>query len=146
MSQYANAITVEYDLAATTATSTPSYTTLGEVYDVSGPSLSADALDGTAHGDSWRTFVGGLKDGGEISLSVRLETDNTSQVDLKDEIGNSFLVRLQFPASAGAITQPLEVKADVVMTGFDISGPHDGLLDASVTLKLSGAPVWTDEA
>lgn len=145
MGQFGNGITVDYDLTATLASATPTFVTLGEVYDVSGPSLSADALDATAHGDAWREFVGGLKDGGEVSLSVRMETGNATQLDLKDGLGELFLVRLRWPLGAAATT-PLTCEFDCVLTGFEASGPHDDLLDLSITLKVSGEPEWTDEA
>lgn len=144
--QFANGFVVEYDTEADIDTSTPSWTELGEIYDVSGPSLSADALDGTAHGDSWRQFVGGLKDGGEVTLGIRMKTDEDTHQEVRDEIGNKFLWRVRFPESAGSVTQPLEVKFDAVMTGWEPAGPHDDLLDLSVTLKVSGQPAWTDES
>lgn len=144
MAQFGNGIVAEYDVAATLATATPTFVTLGELYDVGGPSLSADALDASVHGDAWRKFIGGLRDAGEVSLSCRAEADNLTQQNLRDNMGKTFLWRLSFPLTAGATT-PLRVEVDAVLTGFEMTGPHDDLLDLTVTLKASGEPEWSAE-
>lgn len=48
------------------------FTPLADVTNVSGPGLSRETIDVTSHGspDAWMQFIGGLKDGGEVSLEI----------------------------------------------------------------------------
>lgn len=143
---FGNGATLEVDFASTTATATPTYTAIAEIYDLGRSGLTTDALDATAHGDATREFVAGLKDDGEISVGYRLNPGEATQTDLETNRGKVFLARLTFPASGSAVTQQREIVADVIITSIDESLPHDDLLDGSMTLKVSGAVQITDEA
>jgi hypothetical protein len=48
------------------------FTTIAEVINISGPTLSLETIDVTSHGstDAWREFVAGLKDPGEITFDI----------------------------------------------------------------------------
>ena len=48
------------------------FTTIAEVMNIDGPNLQQETVEVTSHDstDRWREFIGGLKDGGEISFGL----------------------------------------------------------------------------
>jgi predicted secreted protein len=112
---------------------------------ISGPSISSDTLDTTTHDstDGFRTFISGLKDGGEISVGGNL-TDATE---------SNILIAL---LEAGTVTEgatidlPTETAMtftfDCIVTAYETTEPHDGLLGFSATLKVTGKPVLAETA
>lgn len=102
------------------------------------PNISVESLDSTAHDtpDGFRTYLPGLGDAGEISITIRftptdheqLYTDATTKV-----VGNWQMewpdgTTLDFSAFINALTT---------------SAPHDGLQEGNVTFRTSGLPTLT---
>jgi predicted secreted protein len=123
-------------------TPTESFTTVAQVSNISGPGLSMDALDVTHHSSTagWREFIGGLMDGGEVTVDIFYDPvagthDGSTGLikDMEDRTVRNF--QLVFP-DAGTTTWSFAA----LVTGFEPSAPIDGSLTASVTLKLSGQP------
>ncbi len=118
------------------------FTTIAQVVSIGGPSLSLDPIDVTNHSslDGWKEFVGGLLDGGEISLEINYDPVNATHnatagliKDMEDRTVRNF--QLVFSDTAGTTwTVP------ALVTGFEPGAPVDGKLSASVTLKVSGKP------
>jgi hypothetical protein len=146
MAQFANGVVIKVDYA-NTISGTPAYVTIGEVYDVSFGGLTADTVDATAHGDKWRRFIAALKDGGDATLSIHHETDNTGHANLFDNIGKGpFALKFEWPINNSSNTTPFSITTDAILTAVTPNAPHDDDLDLSATFKFSGAPVITDEA
>lgn len=131
-------ITLGYDLAGGT-----SYTTVGQLYDIAPPGMSRDAIDVTDHSstDRWREFIKGLKDGGEVTLSVWYDPVNATQ-----DFSTGVLADLDED-----ITVPnwLITFPDVASTTWTIPGfvtdaspavPLDDGMSMDVTVKVSGKP------
>ncbi|MEW2383381.1 phage tail tube protein [Micromonospora sp. NPDC047707] len=114
------------------------FTAIGNCTNISGPGLSRETLDVTAHDspDAWMEFVGSLKDGGEVSLDVNYDPDKHDALvaDLDDDEPRNY--RLVFPTTAAA-----QWAFGAVMTGFEPSAPYDDKLTATLTFKVSGKPV-----
>ena len=112
---------------------------IAELKNIGGPSISADTLDTTTHDsvDGFRTFIAGLKDGGEISIDG----------NLKDAVESNVLIGL---LSAGTVTEgatidlptetPMTFTFACIVTAYETTEPHDGLLGFSATLKVTGKP------
>lgn len=124
------------------ATPTEVFTTISEVTDLGGPSLTLETIDVTSHDSSsgWREFIGGLLDGGEVSFTINYVPthathDATTGVlaDMKNRVVRNF--ELVFPDS-GTTTWSFSA----LVTGFEPGEPVDTQLTADVTLKVSGEP------
>lgn len=117
-------------------------TTIAQVRDIGGPGLSMDTLDVTTHDstDAWREFVGGLKDGGEVSLELVWDPDNASQTLLRTDLDGRTV-------STWSITfvdpTPAVVTFSALVTQFEPSANVEDELTVSATLKVTGEPVFT---
>ncbi|MGW1278014.1 phage tail tube protein [Streptomyces tsukubensis] len=116
------------------------FTAIASVTNVSGPGLSRDAYDVTAHDspDKHREFIGGLIDPGEVSIDVnyRPAVHDALIADLEDDDPRNY--QIVFP-DVGQTTWSFKA----VMTGFEPSAPHDDKLTATLTFKVSGKPAIT---
>jgi len=120
------------------------FTTIAQVVGLGGPSISLDPLDVTNHSsvEGWKEFVGGLLDGGELTLEINFDPadgthDSTTGLikDMTDRTVRNF--QLVFSDTANTTwTIP------ALVTGFEPAAPVDGKLSASVTLKVSGKPTF----
>lgn len=121
------------------ATPTASFTTIGNVTSVSGPEIERETYDVTAHDSTsgWREFIGGLKDGGEVSLDVNYDPrkHDVYVADFEDTTPRDY--KLTFPGTLG------EWALKLILTGFAQEAPVDDKLAASLKFKVSGKPVIT---
>jgi|SRR6056297_1747696 len=113
---------------------------VAELTNISGPSISADTIDVTTHdsADGFREYVGGLRDGGEISI----------EGNLVDATESNILIAL---LEAGTVTEDATIDLptstamtftfDCIVTAYETTAPHDGKLGFSATLKVTGKPV-----
>lgn len=120
-----------------------SYTAIGQVESIGGPSLSRDSIDVTTHdnANTWRSFIKGLKDGGEITFSIiydpALATHDFSTGLLSDFDEDSVIPnwRLIFPDTANTTwTLP------GFLTAFNVNEAIDDAIKADITIKVSGTP------
>lgn len=112
------------------------FTTVAEVTSITPPSLARDSID-ASHEESpegWREFIGGMKDGGEVSLELNFVPGSATTILLMAEIeaaaGNKQIV-----FTTGEI---FSFKA--LCTAFEPDAPLDDKMVASVTYKVSGKP------
>jgi len=146
VAQYANGVTWQFDPASLLA-GTPSYGTAiaGIVgLDLSGP--TTDLLDSTVHGEDWRTRVSGLKDGGTASITVRFDVADATQKTIRDNISVKCAHKFTFPISTSGNTVPFSWANDAIIQSYSVNAPHDGLLEMTVQLQLSGPPTFIEEA
>ena len=118
------------------------FTTIAEVKDSNGPTLELATEDVTNHSSpgAWREFIPTLKDAGEVTFMVNFIPTTATQSytsgllkDLNNRTKRNF--QLVFPDGVATTwTLPAYV------TGFEPSGPVDGVLEASISLKIAGAP------
>ncbi len=117
------------------------FTTLAEVKNVTPPAMSRDAPEVT-HEQSpngWREFIGGLKDGGEISLEMNFIPNGSGAAAMMAEwslLNGSAAKnrRIQFPDGS-------YFSCAAILTAFEPDGPIDEAMTASATFKVSGEPV-----
>ena len=146
MGQFANGIIVGYDFSKIVS-ATPTYVTLGERTDLSGPNPVIDALETTAHGTTSRTHVPGMYDGGDVTLTCRAEADDDTQLNFWKitNLRKIHAFRIQLPFKSASTTK-FAIEFAGLTTGSSLSGPFDGLLDMTLTVKVSGNFTITDEA
>jgi predicted secreted protein len=118
------------------------FTTISYVRDISGPSLEMEALETTNHSSTsgWRTFIGGLLTGGEVTLEILYDPDDATHnatAGLINDMENRTVRNFQL-----VFTDPTPTTWSfaALVTGFEPSAPYDDLLTASVTLTVSGVP------
>lgn len=111
--------------------------------EIGGIELSADTIDVTTldSDGGYREFIGGFKDGGEVSASGYFDgTTGQGQKELYDafESGETKDFTIEFPASLKA---KWEFKG--VVTGFKTSASLEDPVSFESTIKVSGKPVLT---
>ena len=118
---------------------------IGNITTVSGPGISRETLDVTAHdsADMWREFVGSLIDGGEVSAD--LNWDPTATVGatsitetLLADFENTDPVSYEVAFPDGS-----KFEAPLLITGFEPDAPYDDKLAASLTFQVAGKPTFT---
>ena len=122
---------------------------IGDLTNISGPSISVDTIDVTAHdsADAAREFVAGVIDGGDITLEGNF-TDAASGEELTDLIDTrsiiSFIVK--FPTTGTHATSTVNMEAWLftgAFVGLETDAPFDGKIGFSASVKLSGKPFLT---
>jgi len=113
-------------------------TTVGGLTSISGVELSADTTDVTTldSTDGYREFVGGFIDGGEVSADGYLSDSGTDEATLVTKVGGDE-EECVITFSNGATW----TFAGVV-TGFSTSADLEDAIGFSITIKVSGKPVF----
>jgi len=118
---------------------TPVFAPIANVTNLSGPEIERETYDVTAHdsADGWREFIGGLKDGGEVSIEVNFDPRDhqTLLADLDDTEARDY--KITFPGAIGSWA----FKA--FMTGISAEAPVDDKMSGEMTFKVTGKPVLT---
>lgn len=125
---------------ATTLTGPFTYALIANVTNISGPSRSRETIDVTAHDspDQWMEFIGGLKDGGEVSLDINYDPGQTSHDlddDFDDDVPRSYQIVI-LPDTDDEHTWTFTG----VMTGLEDEFPYDDKMARTLTIKVSGKP------
>ncbi|MET9999827.1 phage tail tube protein [Streptomyces microflavus] len=113
------------------------FTAIANVTDITPPAIERETLDVTTHGspDQWREHIGGLKDGGEVSIDINYDPriHDVLVDDLDDPNPRSY--KVVWPGTLG------DWSFKAILKGFEPEAPHDDKLAASLTFKVSGKPV-----
>jgi predicted secreted protein len=120
------------------------FTTIANVSDLSGPEREREAIEVTAHDspDQYREFVKGLKDGGEVTVTLNYDPANNSHSALdadfeEDELRDYQVVIL--PGDDDEYTWEFSA----MITSLGDSFPVDDRMERDVTVKISGKPTLT---
>lgn len=115
------------------------FSPIANLINPSGPSTERDTYDVTDHDspDGWRRFIGGLKDGGEISADIHFMP--ATHLTLLDDYEDPDPINYELAWPDGS-----KAEFAAVLTGFEPDAPFDDKLTASVTWKVSGKPVFTE--
>jgi hypothetical protein len=121
---------------------------VGELTGISLPDRSRDEVETTAHGDTDRTYVAGLRDGGSVTLEGRLAMG-------AGNVGQT-AIEANYAAASSAATEAMVItlpdNAGISATTFTFNGfvtsingdlPMDDVGSFSVTIKVSGAVTKT---
>lgn len=128
-------------LARSDMAATPVFTTLAGISNISGPGVSREVLDVTAHDspDQYREKRGGVKDPGEVSVDVNYQpaVHDVWIDDLDDEDPRDY--KVTWPdGTVWAFA--------AYLTNFEPSAPFDDKLSATATFSVTGKPVITPAA
>lgn len=124
------------------------WTTVAEVINITPPSIARDAQDAT-HTESpegWREFIPGLKDGGEMSCELNFVPDSYTTDLILAQFASDELTQARILFADGdQISSPpgcSSFTCNGVITGFPTTAPLDDKMGATITLKISGKPVF----
>lgn len=123
-------------IARGTGTGPVTYTTIPEVKSFSGPGGSATVIDVTDLSSTAKEKRMGLADEGQLQLTINYIPDNAVHLALRADRASRAKVpfRISFTDS-GDTTWSF----DAFVTGFSVSGAVDGVVEAQVTLEITGA-------
>lgn len=132
----------------------PDFLTILGIKSISGPSITRDTHDTTVMTSpgGWREFIGGLKDGGEVSFTANWlpRDDSQGQGDGglmaefdKDSCESRSNWRIVVPACPGEPEVYLEFAG--ILSGQNIEIPMDDLMGFEGTIKVSGRPTLVIE-
>lgn len=130
-------------------TLTKNGTPIGQLMDISGPALSTDTDEITNHSSPEHTeeFIATIKRTGEISFPLVFNPGDAAHADLYqswfDRTKDDYI--MTFPDSDGNAGAGAEWAFSAYCTGFGNAAPVTGHLSADITLRPSGAPVFTAE-
>lgn len=119
------------------------FTTIAEVRSLSGPSLQVDTEDVTSHDSTaYHEFIPTLIDAGEITFNLNFTNHATQgfSTGLYNDMVNR--TKRNFQLVIPTATPRTGAFAGYV-TGMPFDLPHDGVIRADVTIKITGAVTWT---
>ncbi len=121
-----------------------SYTTIGQIVDLSGPSIERNPIDVTTRDSTqnYREFIKGFKDAGEMTfnvvLSLSLASHGTAATGVLSDLSDDVTIpayQMAFPN--GTIT------GSAFVTTSEMTEPLDDALTMDITLKNTGVPTIT---
>lgn len=121
-----------------------SFALIANVSDISGPDRSREAIETTAHDspDQYREYVKGLKDGGEVTLTINYDPGDNSHSALDADFEEKDLRAYQviiLPDEPDEHTWAF----NALITGLSDEFPHDDKMARECTVKISGKPTLT---
>lgn len=124
--------------SATPGTFTPA----AGVIDVTPPTETRDAKEGTNHGspNGYREYIGGLLDGGTAKLVLSFDPAVSFYTNLKADMKN----RLAHGYKIGLPNDGYECSFDGLVTELGPATPMEDRITCTVSIKVSGEPVWAE--
>lgn len=111
---------------------------LGDLTNISGPTMSAEEIDVSSHDTTsdYREFVSGFLDAGEMSLEGNLRSGGGAE-DLVDAFNDREERNFEviFPT-----TDDLKWAFKGYVNGVETGAPFDGKADFSASVRITGAP------
>lgn len=128
---------------ATTLVPGTVFETIANVTSIGGPSRSRETIDVTAHDSpgGWMEFIGGLKDGGEISLDLNYDPAEATH-DLDDDFDDADPRNYRIVILPGTDDEHTWTFKGI-LTGLEDEFPYDDKMGRSMTVKVTGKPVLT---
>ncbi|MFD4320108.1 phage tail tube protein [Streptomyces sp. NPDC058548] len=123
------------------STGSGSFVLVANVTDISGPSRTREAIEVTAHDspNKYREFIKGVKDGGEVELTINYDPGAASHSALdadfeEDELRDYQVVIL--PGDPDEHTWSFSA----LITALGDEYPTEGQMERTATFKISGMP------
>lgn len=128
---------------ATTLSPGTVFETIANVTSIGGPERTRETIDVTAHDspDGWMEFIGGLKDGGELTCEINYDPAETTH-DIDDDFDDTTPRNWQvviLPETEDEHTWAISG----ILTNVGDEFPYDDKMARSITIKVSGKPVLT---
>lgn len=119
------------------------FSTVAEVKSMDGPSMEADVIDVTTHSSAaagaWREKRASLLNPGEVSFSINLVPASAGHKALLSDFTGRVVRNWKFVFPDPGLT---EWAFTGVLTKFGAKAETDGVLEADLTVTLTGAPTF----
>jgi predicted secreted protein len=119
--------------------SSEAFTAVADIVEVVPPAISRESVDTTVHNtaDRYRTFIPGLRDGGEVTLRIQYDAEGTNHSDLLDDLNDDVLhnYKIVFPTGIGETWT-----FGGFVTRLGDQSPLDDKITREITFKVSGKP------
>jgi hypothetical protein len=123
---------------------TPSvFVDIAEIKSIAGPGGASTTLDTTTLSSTAKEFVPGLKDNGEVSLSVNFVPGDLGQQQMIDDQENLQMAVYRITYADKKPTGGSTATFNAYVTNFSPSVGVDALSTADVSLRVSGGVAWT---
>jgi len=124
-------------------TPTEVFTTIANVTSIGGPARTRETIDVTAHNspDQYMQYIGGLKDGGEVSLEINYDPSETTH-DLDDDFDDTVARNYQIIILPDTEDEHTWAIAGI-LTELGDEFPHDDKMTRAMTVKITGKPLLT---
>lgn len=122
------------------SSSNETFTAIAEINSISGPNKSRDTIDVTTLDSTggYREFIGGFRDGGEITLNMNFTRDSWDELNVDFEAATLRNYRIEFPDGTNGALKTDFTFAGLV-SGLSMDTPPDDKVTSVVTIKISGA-------
>jgi hypothetical protein len=119
------------------------FSTVGEVRNISGPTMEVGEAEVTTHSSaaagSFREFVATLIDAGQIEFEVNYNPSDATHQGIRSDLLNRRTGNWKIVLPGGIET--------VTFSAFVKSAPYefptDDVIKQKITLRVTGAPVWS---
>ena len=119
------------------------FTTIGEIKNIKGPGIKADAIDVTSQDSTTKEFISSaLPENGEVSFEMNFIGKNAQQQQLRADVAAGTARNFKLIFNDHASTKTTATFAAIV-TAFDQDAPAGAAYNASATLKPTGAVTWS---
>lgn len=121
------------------ANSPTDFIVIGEITNITMPSISRDAIDAThmQSTEGWREFIAGLKDGGEVSVDLNYIPGSVADTLLMSQLATDTptVCEIEIPHSP-----TWHWTFNAILTGLEPQAPVDDKMTATVSFKVTGKP------
>ena len=116
--------------------------TISELTNISLPNMSADDIDITTHNDTdrIRQLIKGLTDPGEGPIEGNMTYDEYAILYAGMTTTSLYSLTIVLPTTPSITT----FAGNCYVKSLDGSSPHDGKIDMSASVKITGKPVLTE--
>lgn len=119
----------------------PTFVQIAEVVSVGWPNIQAEDVEVTNHGspDRTREYIQGLKDAGEMTITLNWIPGNASSDLIHGLLDTGTKRQMQVITANDYQAQFLGY-----IKGFEVTQEPSAALQATVTIRVAGSPVFTD--
>jgi hypothetical protein len=121
---------------------TPVFVDIAEIKSITGPGGASTTLDTTTLSSAAKEFVPGLKDNGEVTLSVNFVPGDAGQQQMIEDQENLTMAIYRITYSDKRPTGGTTATFNAYVTNFAPSVGVDALSTADVSLRVSGGVTW----
>jgi hypothetical protein len=134
----------EFFWSTSTAASTSTAVLIGEVIDFSGPGGQASVIDVTNLLSTAKEKLIGLRDEGQLSMSLNLSMSDAGQVALRADRATRTKRKAVIKFNDNT-TDAAKTKAifDGYVLGFSVSGAVDDAVKANCVIEITGAVTYS---
>lgn len=122
------------------------FTTIPGCGDITGPGKSRDTIETTSLDSTggYRTFITGLRDGGEISCDMNWLGDDPTQLALETDFADNDATNYQLVFPFTPLHETFSFAGFV--TKLDMAVPMNDKITRALTIKITGPVTQTNDA